>query len=260
MAMNEQQVIWQDGEDQQGTTTREFIIHRADKRSVTGAVWQATVTDPSRPLVLFGHGASGDRYQAPISYLANQFVERAGFSVLSIDGPVHGLRQVGPGGREAFWPEWRRDTCIDDMVEDWQLAISVCQQMDGHESAGLAYFGLSMGSIFGIPLIAARNDVVVATLGLIGVDDQNPHQQRLLDDAASVQCPLLFIMQLEDELFDREGYLKVFDAFASRDKRIHANTGRHPEIPGDEIQFAFDFMLDHIRGTAVREVVNPLAE
>ena len=258
--MNEQNTTWQDAEDPQGNTTREFIIHQDDKRSVTGAVWLPTAIDPAKPLILFGHGASGDRYQAPITHLANKFREQAGFPVLSIDGPVHGLRQVGPGGREAFWPEWQRDACIDDMTEDWQLAISAVQTMAGVKSSGLAYFGLSMGSIFGIPLVAVRQDMLVATLGLIGVNDSNPHGQRLLDDAARIQCPLLFLMQLEDELFDREGYLKVFDALASKDKRIHANTGLHPEIPGDEIQFAFDFMLGHIHGTAAREIVNPLAE
>ncbi len=50
-------------------------------------------------LMLFGHGASGDRYQAPICHLAERFVSEAQVPVLSLDGPVHGLRQVGPGIR-----------------------------------------------------------------------------------------------------------------------------------------------------------------
>ena len=53
-------------------------------------------------------------------------------------------------------------------------------------------------------------------------------------------------MQLEDELFSREGYLELFDAFASEDKRIHANPGLHPEVPTEEMRFAFDFMQAHL--------------
>ena len=54
--------------------------------------------------------------------------------------------------------------------------------------------------------------------------------------------------------------LAVFDALASDDKRMHANPGLHPEIPAEEIDFSFDFMLDHINGERTRRVVNPLAE
>ena len=67
-------------------------------------------------------------------------------------------------------------------------------------------------------------------------------------------------MQLEDEIFDREGYLKVFDTFSSKDKRMHANPGLHPEIPAEEIDFAFQFLTNHISGTATRRIINPLAE
>jgi len=70
----------------------------------------------------------------------------------------------------------------------------------------------------------------------------------------------MHLMQLEDELFPREGYLKVFDTFPSTDKRIHANPGVHPEIPAEEIDFAFDFLTKHINGTAIRRIINPLAE
>ena len=56
---------------------------------------------PDTPLILCGHGASGDRYQAPIPHLAKRF-RAIGAGTLALDGPVHGLRQVGPGGRAAL--------------------------------------------------------------------------------------------------------------------------------------------------------------
>ena len=199
----------------------------------------------SGSLVAFGHGASGDRYQAPIPYLAGKFVA-AGHTVVSIDGPVHGLRQVGPGGREAFGAEMRRDTMVDDMNADWLFAIDLAQSESNAELNQLAYFGLSMGSIFGIPMLADTSKklpVVVATLGLIGSHGIGTRLgSRMLEDAAKLTFPVLFLMQLEDELFSREGYLELFDALASADKRIHANPGLHPDVPADEMRFAFEFM------------------
>jgi len=240
--------------------TREFVLERSGQRPVTGAVWLPRAPAPARPLVVFGHGASGDRYQAPIPHLARRFSHEAGYAVLAMDGPVHGLRQVGPGGRVALGPELQRPGCIDDMVADWHAAIATAQGLDEIGVGPLAYFGLSMGSIFGIPLLASRADVRVATLGLLGSTGAVRHLgERLLADAARIACPLLFLMQLEDELFDRGGYLTLFDALRSSDKRLHANPGLHPEIPAEEVDFAFSFMRAHLEGSASRRIVNPLA-
>ena len=59
---------------------------------------------------------------------------------------------------------------------------------------------------------------------------------------AETHCRVLFLMQLEDELFPRRGYLAVFDALASDDKRIHANPGLHPEMAAEEIAASFAFI------------------
>ncbi len=256
------QVDWQDAKDDRGNSTREFRICREGKRDITGALWlpQGPPRENNGTLMCFGHGASGNRYQAPICYLAERFIKETGLPVLSLDGPVHGLRQVGEGGRTAFFPELRRQDSIRDMTDDWHCAITEVQRLGEVEAAELAYFGLSMGSIYGIPLVASRSDVKVATLGLIGVESDFPHDEELIEAAAKIDCPLLFLMQLEDELFQRDGYLKVFDTFASQDKRLHANPGLHPEIPSEEIDFAFEFLVGHVKGSIQRSIINPLAE
>ena len=94
----------------------------------------------------------------------------------------------------------------------------------------------------------------------MGVQSNFPHDEELLEAARKIECPLLFLMQLEDELFQRDGYMKVFDSFTSGDKRIHANPGLHPEIPAEEIDFAFNFLSAHISGSVERRIINPLAE
>lgn len=253
-------ISWQDCQDPAGLSTREFRITSPGKRDVTGALWLPESPRAGSTLICLGHGASGDRYQAPLPYLARRFIQDAGLPVLSLDGPVHGLRQVGAGGRESFGPEWRRDDAVTDMTSDWQAAVAAIQALPEMGTGQLAYFGLSMGSIFGIPFVASRQDITVAVLGLLGITDGTPHGDEIMAAAARIDCPLLYLMQLEDELFSREGYLRVFDAFPSEDKRIHANPGLHPEIPAEEIDFAFDFLRGHISGKREKKIINPLAE
>ena len=241
-------IQWSNADDGSKHSTREFIAETDSGRKRTGALWLPDGA-VSSSLVAFGHGASGNRYQAPIPYLASKFV-KAGHTVVSIDGPVHGLRQVGPGGREAFGEEMRRDSMVDDMNADWRFAIDLARSESAMELTQMVYFGLSMGSIFGIPMLADPSrelPVVAATLGLLGSQGiGNRLGSRMIEDASKLTVPILFLMQLEDELFSREGYLELFDALASSDKRIHANPGLHPEVPGEEMRFAFEFMLRHL--------------
>ena len=241
---------WTDAVDPGGYSTEEFSFERDDQRLVTGALWRPDEPVYTETLMAFGHGASGDRYQLPIPYLAHRFA-RAGITAVSMDGPVHGLRQIGPGGRDALGEEMRRESFVDDMVDDWDAAIELVQSHMEMEIDRFGYFGLSMGSIFGIPMLAgrARSEKVTtaATLGLLGTTGAVARMRdRLMADAALIRCPTFFIMQLEDELFPRDGYLELFDAFDSKDKRLHANPGLHPEVTQEEIDFTLQFMLSHL--------------
>ncbi len=234
-------MAWWKAEDAAGQPVREFRIQRTGtERPITGALWSPEGADAAVPLVLFGHGASGNRYQAPICHLAHRLAD-VGRASLAIDGPVHGLRQVGPGGRAAFGDEMRREGFVDDMVADWHAALDAAKAEV--EVGELRYFGLSMGSIFGVPLLATLPDVTAAVLGLLGTTGAvAPLAERLTRDAAQIRCRLLFLMQLEDELFPRDGCLALFDALASGDRRLHANPGLHPEVPAEEVDNAFTML------------------
>ena len=244
-----------------GGTPRDFRIDRGHARPVTGALWLPPAPDADTPLLLCGHGASGDRYQAPIPYLGKRMTREQDVAVLAIDGPVHGLRHVPPGGREALRVEMQRDGAIEDMVQDWHEGLEAVRRDTGVGAGRIAYFGLSMGSIFGIPLLASGIGIHAATLGLLGTWGLGRAAgERLARDAAAIDIPLLFLMQLEDEIFNRKGCLELFDALGSADKRLHANPGLHPEIPAEEIDFAFEFLARRLAGEVARGIVNPLAE
>ena len=146
------------------------------------------------------------------------------------------------------------------MREDWNIAIASVLHYLAQPIENFAYFGLSMGSIFGIPLIASRQDFRVAALGLIGARKDALHGNEILDAAQQIRCPVLFLMQLEDELFDRDSCLNVFDSLSSTDKRLHANPGLHPQIPAEEIDYTYQFIARHIAGTAQPKILDPIAE
>ena len=245
---------WSDAVDPQGYKTLEFRVRREGDRLVTGSLWIPSGSVQSDILMAFGHGASGTRYQLPIPYLARKFAKE-GIVSLSMDGPVHGLRQKGEGGRPALSQEMRRSNMIEDMIADWITAVEVTESQMGFNAQKFGYFGLSMGSIFGIPYLARRkkdnNPVTVATLGLLGTTGAvSGLSDRLKRDASAIKAPTLFFMQLEDELFPRDGYLELFDALGSANKRLHANPGLHPEVPAEEIDFCLGFVLDHLKGDA----------
>jgi dienelactone hydrolase len=241
-------IDWLEERREPGLVQREFTMHRGARR-VPGVLWAPAQPVAGKPLVLFGHGASGDRHQTPIPYVARKLVAAAGFFAVAIDGPVHGRRKVGDGARGAFAIEWRRDGCVADMLGDWRAVLDVMQSQPEVGAGTVGYWGLSMGSIFGIPLVAAEPRIKVAVLGLLGLTGPTEaYRQQLRSAAAAVTCPVLFLMQLEDELFARDRYIELFDGIASDDKRVHANPGLHPEVPGEELDFSAEFLQRYLTG------------
>lgn len=229
------------------TVRREFDL-TANGRTVPGVLWSPPEPTPGAPLVLLGHGASGDRYQQPLPWLASRLVGEHGWFALAIDGPVHGRRFVAPGGREAFWPEWKREGTVEDMTADWQAALDFAQAQPEVGTGPVGYWGLSMGTIYGAPLVGAEPRIQAAVLGLMGITGPDHYRPRIEAAAAAITCPVLFIFQLEDELFTREEYLALFDALATTDKRMHANPGLHPAVPVEELHHSIAFLAGQLQG------------
>jgi hypothetical protein len=235
-----------DGADD-GIVVREFTLMRG-QRVVTGCLRHGLSPEPGRPVIAFGHGASGDRHQRPIPSMAGALIKDLNAFCLSIDGPVHGRRQVGAGGREAFGPEWRRPGNVDDMVGDWRLTLDVILTLPEVGNGPLGYFGLSMGTIYGAPLVGAERRIRCAVLGLMGISGPDDYLPIIHAAAQRIRCPVLFLMQLEDELFDRESCLALFDQLATKDKRLHANAGLHPEVPLEELRMSREFLQTYLDG------------
>ncbi len=232
-----------------GARTIEFTLDRGD-RPITGVLWLPADATTGTALVCCGHGASGDRHQPPIPWLAKRLTADHGVAVLSIDGPVHGRRQGGNGGRDAFWPEWRRPGSAEDMVADWTLALDAARQIPELADGRVGYWGLSMGTIYGAPFVAAEPRISVAVLGLMGITGPDTYRPVIEAAAANITIPVSFLMQLEDELFSRAECLALFDALATQDKRLHANPGLHPAVPMEELVHSVSFLVEHLTGEA----------
>ena len=108
-----------------------------------------------------------------------------------------------------------------------------------------------MGTIYGAPLVGSEPRIEAAVLGLMGMTGPDHYQPTLQVAASAITCPVLFVIQLEDELFTRVQCLALFDALASTDKRLHANPGLHPEVPIEELHHSVTFLVERLEGRPI---------
>jgi dienelactone hydrolase len=236
-----------------GVRERSFVIERAPRR-MSGLLWTPPGAEGPRPLVLIGHGASGSKRDDYVVALARRLVRHHGAAAAAIDGPVHGDRS--PASLTAYGPAelrrlallrfsqlWAGDpTMTDEMVADLRRTLDELEALPDLGPGPVGWWGLSMGTILGLPFVAAERRVQVAVLGLMGLT--GPTRERIAADAGCVRCPVLFLAQSDDELFCRADALALFDAIGSADKRLHLHPGRHSALPAEALAASERFLVD----------------
>ncbi len=220
-----------------------------DGRTVPGVLWLPDEGSGPRPLVLLGHGATRHKRIDYMAALGRRLAKDCGFAVAAIDGPGHGDRRApGPDDEvalfSAFLAEWSRDGTTDDMVADWRATLDALRELDDVGDGPVGYWGLSMGTIYGLPFVAAEPRVQVAVFGLMGL--VGPTRARMAADAASISCPVLFLQQWDDSLIPRADAFELFDVISSIDKRLHAHPGDHSAVPAEEAVFSARFLARHL--------------
>jgi fermentation-respiration switch protein FrsA (DUF1100 family) len=227
---------------------RGFAVE-VDGRTVPGILWLPLAGTGPRPLVLLGHGATRHKRIDYLLALGRRLAADYGFAVAAIDGPGHGDRRA-PGRQDevalftAFLAEWSREGTTVDMVADWRATVDALRKLDDVGDGPIGYWGLSMGTIYGVPLVAAEPRIQVAVFGLMGLI--GPTRDAMAAEAASISCPVLFLQQWDDSLIPRPEALDLFDAFGSVDKRLHAHPGDHAAVPVEEIVFSARFLARHL--------------
>jgi dienelactone hydrolase len=244
---------------ERGVRDREFRI-MVEGRTVPGVLWTPEGAAGPRPLVVLGHGGGLHKRAEYISALAHRFVRHHRYAALAIDGIDHGDRR--PDGGRDFATVWAERTrarqaprmgVTDEMVADTQGAVAAVRALSEVGDSGLGYWGLSMGTIYGLPYVAAEPATRVAVLGLMGIapaEATDPWQamarERLGGDAPRITCPTCFIVQSDDELVPRDNALRLFDMLGAKDRRLHLNPGAHAAVPREEMDFSEAFISRHL--------------
>ncbi len=232
-----------------GVRQRRFdVVHGG--RTVPGMLWTPEDAASPSPLVLVGHGVTHSKSESYVVALARTLARHHGIAAVAVDGPGHGDRRPDGSADPAlvfaeFSQAWAAGpTVVDDMVQDWRAVRGAVQALDEVSGGPVGYWGLSMGTILGVSVVAAEPAVAVAVLGLWGV--AGPGSERLATDAAAISCPVMFLVQWDDELCPRRYQFELFDALGTADKRLHANPGAHSAVPAEQFLASARFLADHL--------------
>jgi dienelactone hydrolase len=236
-----------------GITEQLFILD-----GIPGVLWTPEGTVGPRPLVLIGHGGGQHKKAPGVVARAHRFVAECGFAVVAVDVPNHGdqpkdekyaqivrANQAKVAAGEELFPliAGFQALVARQTVPEWRAVLAAVREL-GHVGAGpVGYWGVSMGCGLGVPFVAAEPLVRAAVLGLSGALE-------LAQAAARITVPVEFLVQWDDERIPREQGLALFDAFGSAEKTLHANPGKHMELPGFELDSTLRFFARHLGSAA----------
>jgi len=241
-----------DGAGVDGVRERAFVVERQGQ-SIPGVLWQPSAQSGPRPLILMGHGGSAHKRNDRMTMLGRMFAVEYGWCAAAIDGPVHGDRgPVTDASHPAYRQMWQRQGIVQCMIDDWRATLDVLSSMAEIDASRVGYWGVSMGTMFGLPYVVSDERVRVAVLGKAGMSGPSvarsgidAHFKRF---APQVRIPLLFAMQWDDERFERSGQLELFDLLGSKDKRLHAYPGQHADNGPEAFAVQALFLKRYLEG------------
>jgi dienelactone hydrolase len=221
---------------------------------IPGVLWTPAGAAGTRPLIVMGHGGGQHKKTPGIVARARRFVAECGFAVVAADVPGHGDRpeheqysriaaenqaRVDAGEELAPLIASFQALVARQTVPEWRAVLDAVQQL-GHVGTGpVGYWGVSLGCGLGVPFVAAEPRVRAAVLGLGGA-------LASAEAAARITVPVEFLVQWDDERVPRAQSLALFDTLASAEKTLHANPGKHGEVPAFELDSTLRFFARHL--------------
>jgi hypothetical protein len=234
-----------------GVVERHFTLDE-----ITGVLWSPTSGTVGSPLLLLGHTA-GMHKRAPGLLASALRCTTHGFTVAAIDAPGHGDRPRNL--QDQRWAEAIHQARAEGRpiapividynmslaqraVPEWQATLDALQALPeiGVE-APIGYGGVSLGVVTGLLLTAIDSRIAAVSFGGVFVDDA------LIEAARKVTIPVEYQMPWDDEEFDHVSGIALFDAFASKEKTLHAYSGRHYPVPEYERDSSARFFARHLR-------------
>ncbi|MEV6197673.1 alpha/beta hydrolase [Streptomyces sp. NPDC051920] len=237
-----------------GMLERDFLMG-----DIPGVLWSSASGAERAPLVLMGHGGGAHKKHPAMLGRAKSLVAGCGFHVAVLDAPGHGdrprtaydereiaeLRKAQAAGEPEAPIVVRYNARLAELaVPEWRATLDALQKLPEIGADGpVGYVGMAMGTALGVPLVAAEPRIKAAVLGMMWPD-------ALFEAARQITVPIEFVLQWDDERVPREAGLALFDAFASKEKSLHANAGDHFGFPMFEVDSSVRFLARHL-GRAV---------
>lgn len=225
-----------------------------DGVAVPGAWWLPSGESRVTGTVCIGHGGFQHKRTDTVAALARQLVAELGVGVVALDAPEHGdrvtdpeaharqlaaLRSPDPATRARVVGDRGRAVMAERArvhVAEWRALLDALQA-EG-PTGPIGWWGVSMGTTHGIPLIGRDERVVAAVLGLNALRSDDEAWRAA---AEAVTVPVLYLMQWSDELMTRDDGLALWDALGSKVKTLHVNPGGHVAVPRAERDAAVAF-------------------
>jgi hypothetical protein len=127
---------------------------------------------------------------------------------------------------------------VDEAVPEWRAALDAL--------LALPEIGGPVGYAGGVIAIGVRMAAVEPRIAAALLFAGSYVPRALFDEARQVTIPLHVLLQWDDEGNDRRVALELFDAFASKEKTLHANMGGHTGVPQFEGDAANRFFVRHL--------------
>ncbi|MEV6737034.1 alpha/beta hydrolase [Streptomyces sp. NPDC051104] len=210
------------------------------------------------PLILMGHGGGNHKKSPAMAGRAQRLATGCGFHVAVIDAPGHGdrprtahdeqeiaeLRKAQAAGEPEGPIVVRYNAHLAELaVPEWRATLDALQELPEIGAGGpVGYVGIGLGTAIGVPLVAIEPRITAAVFVSTWPDV-------LVEKAEQITVPIEFDLQWDDERIPREAGLALFDAFASKEKTLHANAGKHLELPRFEADSAVQFFARHLGRT-----------
>lgn len=231
---------------------------------VPGVMWSPEGVSSPRPVILIGHGGTQHKRAPNVLALARRFVRHLGYSAVALDAPGHGDRvtdaaeadrrrqvlqsRIAAGGGAAVQSfttaeadEWIQRTIAGGA--EWRALLDDLDTREAGRTYG--YWGVSMGTLIGLPFVASEPRITAAVLGLAGLG-RTPGAAEFEKSARQLIAPVLFVFQWDDELMSRESGLALFDAMGSAEKSMHVFPGGHIQTPLFERAAYESFFARHL--------------
>ncbi|MFI0420367.1 dienelactone hydrolase family protein [Spongiactinospora sp. 9N601] len=222
---------------------------------IPGVLWTPQDATGPRPLILIGHGGGQHKKAPGVLARAHRFVTECGFAAVAVDVPNHGDRPKQEEYQRIATEIQVRAQAGDDRapliaefqalvarqtVPEWQAVLDAVQALEYVGAGPVGYWGVSLGCGLGVPFVAAEPRVRAAVLGLGGA-------QASAKAATRITVPVEFLLQWDDERVPRSQGLALFDALSSAEKTLHANPGKHGDLPAFELDSTLRFFARHLR-------------